>query len=335
MSVYNGEQYLEDAIECILNQTFRDFEFIIVDDGSTDDSLQIVQDYARKDTRIQVLRNGQNIGLSASLNKGLHIARGEYIARMDADDISLSQRLEKQVAFMDAHPEVGICGSWVEIIGEFAGQVWRYPVSNDAICACMLFANTLVHSSVILRQTTLRQYNLQYDAQMRYAQDYELWSRAMFVTQFANVDHVLMHYRVHALSAGALHREKQYQAHEGVYRRVLSPLGIEYTESELRLHQQIGTYQYDKDVEFLQRARNWLEKLAQANQRVRILSPAILSAELGARWTQICLQSQAPFLLFFVTILASPLHFGGRVGFLKFWRGIRFFLGRIVSAKSR
>ena len=115
MTVHNGEKHLSEAIDGILNQTFKDFEFLVIDDGSTDGSADIIQSY--KDVRIRFISNGKNLSVPVSLNMGLNLARGEYIARMDCDDISLPQRLEKQVQFMDANPEVGVCGTWLETFG--------------------------------------------------------------------------------------------------------------------------------------------------------------------------------------------------------------------------
>lgn len=331
MSVYNGEQYLNEAVESILNQSFSDFEFVIVDDGSTDSSLRILKSFAARDARIYLLERAENRGLTICLNEGIRVASGDYIARMDADDVSLPQRLQEQVAFMDAHPDVGICGSWAELIGTHAGQVWKYPASHDEICASMLFANTFVHPAVMLRGATLRLHDLQYDRQIRYAQDYELWSRAMFLTRLANVEQVLLRYRVHEQGTGALHLEKQHQVHASIYRRLLSPLRLEYTLDELRLHQQIGTYQYEPGVEFLQKTRNWLERLARANRRVRAYSPRALSEILGERWTHVCSQSLAAPASLLFNIVKSPLPFYGAKGARKIWRGIRLASNRTLA----
>lgn len=119
LSVYNDAKYVGVAIESVLAQTFTDFELIIIDDASTDESLSIARDFA--DERIRIVENEENLGLTKSLNKGISLAQGKYIARMDSDDICLPTRFEKQVAYLDAHPDVGVCGGWVELIGEQAG----------------------------------------------------------------------------------------------------------------------------------------------------------------------------------------------------------------------
>jgi glycosyltransferase involved in cell wall biosynthesis len=133
MSVYNGEKYLCEAIDSILNQTFENFEFLIVNDGSTDRTLEILQSY--RDPRIKVINNERNIGLTASLNKGLKIAKGEYVARMDADDVSFPHRLEQQKAFLDRNPRVAMVGSWAEVIDESGKtqETWRVLTSSHLL----------------------------------------------------------------------------------------------------------------------------------------------------------------------------------------------------------
>jgi len=210
MSVYNGEKYLREAVDSILGQTFRDFEFIIVDDGSTDHTWTILQSY--DDSRIVLLRNQENIGLTRSLNKGLAAARGEYIARMDADDVSLPKRLEKQVAYLDAHPEVGLLGTWVEIIGERGERlsVLRRPVDPLFITWSLLFDNCLVHSTVMYRRSLVGKlggYN-----PSRYAQDYDLWSRMSLETQIVKLPEVLVSWRSHpaGITAQKLARQEAF-----------------------------------------------------------------------------------------------------------------------------
>ena len=163
MPVYNAEKYLSEAVESILAQTLSDFELIILNDGSSNSSHVILSEYEAKDARIVYKNFRQNRGLPSMLNDGIKIARGEYIVRMDQDDISLPERLEKQVNYMQIHPEVGICGSWVEIIGERAGEILKYPCTHDEIYAKMLFENALVHPTVIMRSSVIRQRGLIYD----------------------------------------------------------------------------------------------------------------------------------------------------------------------------
>ncbi|MEN6462126.1 MAG: glycosyltransferase family 2 protein, partial [Syntrophomonas sp.] len=160
MAVYNGEQFLKESIDSILSQTFSDFEFIIVDDASTDNSRALIDSYA--DPRIRVISNAHNLRLAGSLNRGLSLARGKYVARMDADDISLRQRLEKQVAFMESRPDIGVSGSWLECFGD-KRQVWEYPVDPGIIRCNLLFQNQLGHATVIMRRQLMTDKRLFYN----------------------------------------------------------------------------------------------------------------------------------------------------------------------------
>ncbi|MGB1249601.1 MAG: glycosyltransferase family 2 protein, partial [Candidatus Promineifilaceae bacterium] len=211
MSVYNGSTYLEAAIESILNQTFSEFEFLIIDDGSTDESLSILQHYARIDPRIRLICNNQNKGLTKSLNIGLKQARGRYIARQDADDISLPTRLEKQIAFLDTNTTFGLVGCNIAII-DANGAVSRISKrSTDAytIRWRLYFHNEYgAHSALTLRTKFVRQ--LQgYAEEYRYAQDYELWTRMSRHSQLGRLPEVLVLWRAHNQQISSAHKTYQ------------------------------------------------------------------------------------------------------------------------------
>ena len=200
MSVYNGAGYLGDALDSILQQTLADFEFIIVNDGSTDGSGNILQRAASVDDRVSVLSNATNIGLSRSLNRGIAVARGKFIARQDADDISVRDRLRTQLDVFERFPKVGIVGSAVRVIDEHGrpGKVLHVPEENTQICWRMLFRNEFKHSTVMLRREILERNSLIYNQEYRYAQDYELWSRVLLFCQGYNVRRPLVYFRKHA-----------------------------------------------------------------------------------------------------------------------------------------
>lgn len=194
MSVYNSEKYLSEAIESVLNQTYRNFEFIIVNDGSQDNSLDIIQKYQNKDHRI-ILIDRENKGLPYSLNEGISIARGEYIARMDADDICIPERFEKQLQYMQEH-NLDICGSFVETFSNNLTQQYSYPINDTDIKFTLLFYCCLAHPSVLIRKEVFDK--IQYNINYKQAQDYQLWvdaSKKQFV--FGNIPEVLLQYRVH------------------------------------------------------------------------------------------------------------------------------------------
>lgn len=194
MPVYNGEKYLREAIESILDQTFTDFEFLIINDGSTDGSVGIVESY--KDRRIRLVHNEKNLGLIASLNRGMELARGEYIARMDCDDISLPLRLEKQVVFMDAHPEIGVCGSWAKVIdenGNVNGSI--KALTGKSIKRLCWRPSPFIHPTCIIRSSLLKENR--YSEGYPHAEDYELWLRLSKKTVFFNLKDYLLYYRIH------------------------------------------------------------------------------------------------------------------------------------------
>jgi glycosyltransferase involved in cell wall biosynthesis len=330
MSVYNGETYLQEAVESILSQTFNDFEFIVIDDGSFDSTPRLLARYEQRDPRVLIYRFEGNRGLSTSLNFGIERARGEYIARMDADDVSLPNRLQEQVSFMDAHPEISVCGSWVELIGMKNGGEWKYPASHEAIYARTLFENTLVHSSIIIRVSLFKKYALAYDESVRYAQDYELWSRTVALTRFANVDQVLLRYRIHGQGAGSKHREEQLRVHEIIYRRLLQPFEVELTRVNLLTHQTLAVYQ-SGNAEFLRNARHWLESLSGANRKVRILPLRVLDSQISLYWSHACMACSAPPSFVFKQVVSSSLHFQDTAGFRKLWRALCFYFDRITG----
>ena len=193
LPAYNTERFIGEAIDSILNQTFRDFELIIISDGSTDLTPDIIKQYAKKDKRIRFFNNRKNRGLIYVLNMGLRKARGEYIARMDADDISLPTRFEKQVAYLDANPDVGLVGTVIEAFGIFMGHGTQRP---QVTLADFMTDNYVAHPTVMMRKSVIRQYNFKYDPEYKHVEDYELWIRMVQVTKIHNVMEVLLRYRV-------------------------------------------------------------------------------------------------------------------------------------------
>lgn len=282
MAVYNGERYLREAIDSILGQTFADFEFLIVDDASMDGSARIIEEYA--DQRIRLVRNEVNRGLAVSLNRGLDMGRGEYVARMDGDDVSLPERLEKQVAFLDSHPEVGVCGTWVRYLGEGAGKVVRYPTDPEIIRAGLLFYPLVAHPSVMLRRESFVRHGLRYDPALRRSQDYELWSRAARHLLFSNLPEVHLLYRLHPAQAGIADRTEQQGTAERVRRTLLFALGIDPTDEEWQIHQALALCRIGRDRTLFRRADRWLCRLTAANRATRSFEETAFTRMLVERW---------------------------------------------------
>ena len=195
MPAYNAEKYIAEAIDSILSQTFGDFEFIILNDCSRDRTEEIILSY--HDPRIVYLKNEQNLGVAATLNRGLAIAKGEYIARMDADDISLPERFAKQVAYLDANDDIVVLGTNLECFNESGTIRTGWSVSDpEQMKVDMLFACGLAHPSVMMRSDVIR--NLDgYDPTYNGLEDYELWCRVLEHHKITTLPDILLRYRIH------------------------------------------------------------------------------------------------------------------------------------------
>lgn len=201
MPVFNGERYVRAAVESILGQSFTDYELIIINDGSTDGSDEILQKYASIEGRVVYGVHEQNRGLVAVLNEGLEIAKGEFIARMDADDISLPERLERQVEFLKQTPHVGVVGTQMNILdasGVKTGQ-FQVPLEHNRIIWSLMFGRSFAHPSIMLRKSLFEKTG-GYNSDFHVTEDQELWMRLAWLTQFANLPQILVNYRSHSLS---------------------------------------------------------------------------------------------------------------------------------------
>jgi hypothetical protein len=286
MPVYNGEQHLGEAIESILGQTFRDFEFLIVNDGSTDRSVEIIDSYA--DARIRLVHNETNSGLIFTLNRGLELARGAYVARMDCDDISLPERLARQVAFMDGHPDVGICGAWFRKFGLGKDKVVRWQTAPDGIRCGLLFDAMVGHPTVMMRSELIRKFGLRYDPACKNAEDFELWVRAVEHCNLANLGEVLLLYRVHPGQVTQSQSAGQRETAGKVRLAQLHRMGIDPSPSEFAIHQAISTCVCAGVDNLFAQAEEWFCKLKHVNDQMRIYPEPAFSQVLIERWLTFC-----------------------------------------------
>ena len=206
MPVYNASSFLKESIDSILSQSFTDFEFLIINDGSTDPSANIIDSYT--DYRIKHIKFPVNGGITKALNTGLELARGVYIVRMDADDIAFPYRIDKQVKFMDENPDVALSGTWVKYFGNREGII-KSATSNEDIVWAMLFGCPFFHPTVIIRSFLLKSKGLSYPANYQHAEDYALWSLLIGLCKFANLDEVLLQYRFFENSISATNKAHQ------------------------------------------------------------------------------------------------------------------------------
>ena len=198
------EDFLRAAIDSILGQTFGDFELILLDDCPEDSREAIVRSY--DDRRIVYLKNDRNLGISPSRNKLIDFAKGEYLAVFDHDDVSLPTRFEKQVAYLDAHPEVGVVSSWTGTVG--GGRVVRNPERDEDIRVMLMWDCPVTHSAAMIRKSVLSENCIRYEEYFSPAEDYGLWCRLVSVTKFHNIPEVLFEYRDHAANTSLTQAER-------------------------------------------------------------------------------------------------------------------------------
>lgn len=305
MPVYNGAHYLADSIRSILGQTFSDFEFLIIDDGSTDESVAIIQGI--DDPRIRLVHNGSNLGISASLNRGLDLARGEFVARMDADDISRPERLACQVRFMDANPLVGVCGSWVRFISKADNRVWKLPENAEEIRCWQFYAVGVAHPSVMMRRLSFVERGLYYDPDYKHIEDYELWGRAIRYMEFANIQKVLLDYRISPGQICAQYSTEQLAKVVPLRLQRVMELGLKPTSAEQELHETIINNSVPPDRVVLDRAEQWLLRLASANRTSGTYPADCFSLRLLDIWFAICLSLADTPVSSWRKCLQSPL----------------------------
>lgn len=198
---YNAEKYISETIESILHQTFKDFEYIIIDDCSTDKTWKIIQSYAQKDDRIVAVKNKNNLGIAGNRNKGVSLSGGKYVVWQDADDISLPQRLEKQYDFMESNPEVGICGAYLQFFDSNGlHSIRKYDAGDKELRSKIFLFSPCAQPASIIRKTCLAEVG-EYDLKFPPAEDIDMSFRIGCKHKFGNIQEVLLKYREHPQSA--------------------------------------------------------------------------------------------------------------------------------------
>lgn len=260
LPVHNGEQYTGEAVRSVLGQTFTDFELLVIDDGSTDRTPEILAGFA--DPRLRVIRLPENAGLVAALNLGILESQSEFVARMDADDISLPRRFERQVAFLDSHPTVAVCGTWIREFG-VRRHAHRLPVQPDQIRARLFFRWAMAHPTLMMRRGFLESHAIRYSAEFPHTEDLELLLRAADLTNLANIPEILLLYRAHVQQASYLHARDQLESRAVLSVRQLRLLVPEVTAEDKDFHRRLILG--ESDASSLDRAEAWLLRLDQAN----------------------------------------------------------------------
>jgi hypothetical protein len=286
---HNAAAWLRDAVDSVLRQSFRDFELLIIDDGSTDHTDRLLSAYS--DHRIRVFRHARNQGLIASLNRGIGLAKGRFLARMDADDVAHRRRLGLQVAFMDANPEVGICGTWFRLRRGWRRFTVRTPRNHHEIAARLFFRSAFGHPTVMLRREFLEKTGLRYDPQALHAEDYDLWVRARGLTRLANLAQALLDYRVHGEQISLQHLQPQSESVARIRLQQLALMLPGASAEEKRLHLRVCEPQLSSSSADLSAARSWLDLLEETNRRDGMFHPAAFADALANSWFHCCLRT--------------------------------------------
>lgn len=228
LPVYNNAAFVLLAIHSILVQSYSDFELIVIDDGSTDGSAFLISQIA--DPRVIKIFHSTNRGLIATLNEGLNKATGEYIVRMDSDDISTPDRLDVQISFMDQNPLIDVCGA--AFTTSSGGVLKVNPASHDEIKTWLLFHCCMCHPATIIRNSMIHRLGMQYDSNYPHAEDYELWNRLASQVQMANLPINLLYYRQHNGQVSNQHRAIQDATARRIRQRQFSQMGLELSDEE-------------------------------------------------------------------------------------------------------
>jgi len=299
MPVYNGDNYLNEAIESILNQTFSDFELLIIDDCSTDQSINQVKSY--NDPRIKLFVNNKNMGQSKTLNEGLNLSKGRYIARMDQDDISMPERLERQSKFMKDNPNVDVVGTWLQLMGKY-DEILELETKSEDIKMNLLTNENLAHPSVMIRKRVLEKYNFIYDTSYNVAQDYDLWVRMFDFCSFANIPEALIKYRMHDNQNSNIMEKHNHTETNRILKNLLKKMDIQPNESDLIIHKKLFTG-YDIDSLLIGEVFKYLRQLRSSNLRNKIFDPNAFNEFLRMKWRRFMLRHKHKLLYWISTLL--------------------------------
>jgi len=288
--VYNREKYVGEAIESILAQTFSDFEILLVDDGSTDHSVDKIRSFS--DPRIRLVFNEGNLGIPKTRNKGVELARGQYMAMLDSDDRAYPERLEKQVAFLETHPEYAQVGSWCRMMdaqGRVLKKIKRQPELPDDIHAQFLFRCAMSNRSIMARTAILQEYGYRNDFPR--CQDYELHVRLAKKYKLGNLPECLVYGRIHPQQITGQTPGLGDAKKQEIISEQLKELGVTFSLDDLHPHLTLSRMRkshFIPDADYLDWARDWLLRLQQANTQSRRYADPAFSRALSEKWLQAC-----------------------------------------------
>lgn len=285
MSVYNAEKYVAEAIESILNQTFKNFEFIIINDASTDNSRNIIASY--NDPRIRLFDNEKNLHVARTCNRSISLARSNLLVRMDADDISVPDRLQIQFDFMQKNPHIGLCGGWFEQFGAVTG-ISKRVTDHDMIRFSMLYVMPIHHPTAIMRKDVIVNNNIAYNPEYFAGEDHLFLIQIAEKTNVANIPKVLLKYRQHLNSTkDKLHEDLKYFLFRATQYQ-LNNMGVDITRDEFILFLRFCYSDFNFSQAEFDCLENMLLKMIIANSKSNYLNHAFFSGIIAQKWFHLC-----------------------------------------------
>ncbi len=295
---HNAERWIGQALESLQNQGSVQTEVIAIDDGSTDKSASIVQRSTSSGLNVRLLRNERNLGIIASLNRGLDVAQGNFIARMDADDICAPQRLSRQISFLE-NTGTDLCGSWFVEFGQGPSRITRFPHTEPTLRAAMLFQNTICHPTVMARRKIFDRYR--YREEYRLVEDYDLFGRVLADFRCANIPEPLLRYRRHPQQATQAKRDAMELVNQRIRLDILKAQGIAASTEEQRLHNLIRAPYSIRNISDLHGIEEWLLKLSAMHSDIDT------KKVIASQWIRACIRAAPLGKDMWNTFRKSPL----------------------------
>jgi len=295
MPVYNAERYVYQAIDSVLNQTYKNIELIVINDGSTDNSKQIIQSI--NDLRIKYIDNDENSGIVFSRNRGVKLAKGNFVGMVDADDIVHPEKFEQQINFLNQNPDFGMVGSWVRFINEDGNRLsggWKLKAPPAMITSIMLFKNYFLQSAVLYRTSCLNKFS--FEDGFDILEDYLIWFRILKECKAWNLPKYLVDYRVHGQGVTKKHDNERVEKEKRVFSIQLKEIGIDASDHELELHSLIRTDEPIKDIKTLKDIHLWLLKIKSSNKKSKQYNDKYLSKVVANRWLKACKKAEISFI---------------------------------------
>lgn len=292
MCSYNTPiDYFKKSVDSVLCQTFTDFELVIVNDGSTGKFKDIIYDYAKIDSRIVIVENECNLGIQRSLNRGLEVCKGEYVIRMDSDDICYPNRFEKQIEFMDNNPNLIVSGAWVDVISGDENEIcdtWKPCMcSRDEYRIRLLFGNTplIAHPTAIFRRDYLEKYQLKYstDERFRYAEDYKMWVECSNLGEVGILEIPVIKYRINPNGISSTKKGAMRNCSRNIQAEELKKLNIELTDETFKYHERLIYEIKPYDLRY----KKWIKLLVKNNRKYMVYNQDLLEGMLYERWNRI------------------------------------------------